>query len=1226
MRFVMIYFWNLFVLGILHNLSKIIRKHYLHILICVGISLLIITESRIPLSYLFANTGGVRYGSIDTHAMQGSGVIVWEALTASLVIFLIKNLELPYYTEILFFVILRLIGAVMMYFFVYKFIWTFFEYDNRRVKMIIALIGCLTFLHYPYYVIGDNFPEAVLYRFLTPVYLVSLLYFLNSRRTTFFVLTSAIFAYMLVNDPRVLFYIGIPSFFILVFPKILQTSTSRNKIMILGLFSSIILLGVLISSYYIFPRFGSEGFPTSVHIPLVKDSFRYDYADFSNAIRGLAFEGTNIQYNQIGDVQSDANHNINSYGLFIIPLFALLGISLVIMSAQIRKIAIIFPPLILTVLVLVIFSSLGDREPLIVQLVFATDLTSNNVDWLTKLLTIFRTPRMMDNALAMSYSLLVPITLVLVHQLFSKKRYKVVRFLFFGFASFSIISVSFPFLLGGQVFSTGMTQLIDDRARAYEKIRQIIGDDIGYRKAVSIPYSDTNWSFPQPWVGHGHSILRYYYEYAMDPDVKTSLLSRGLDKEFADAIRWFGIKYLIVDEYASDRSYVKNFLSNNHDFSLIHQIGKLSVYQIRDSFDLVGGAQSAIVLGGYETYRNTLPSISRNGIIAPIFLDGPVSENTLGTLSGPILASPEKTEIDLAATYLVNDDKTVLVRPYNFVRDTNPELAWSPADITDSHHSVFSWYFPQWDGFQWEYTTRPDYGIAYTSANDSLSLPFSISTEDSYNILARVLLKDDESSISVKVDDGSLITINTSAPSYFKSDAFKNRVEFTWVNIGKFYLSKGNHTLEITNENGINGINLFAISPATSVANAMERSDHLVRSLGTITVLDNYSGKQIDHIDMNVLTAGEYTIVLRNPSLRDNVTLVTLDGIHKGVEYEDQGVIQFDNIYLQKGYQSVGILKVDDLEPIFESSFEKGSIDTTWSEPSKAFDAEIDDPSEYRNNSSLKIISESTTPDWSWVYSPLIPTESGEIYLIQTDMKWQNTESPHIAIDYSTQDNDDLFIRLKSMPYSNEESSDWKTFRTTVHVPDDAKFLRIALNAGWMEDRGPAITWFDNIAVQKVRSNITTDTVVLYGPKGTISEEYFEEKSKSLHSIDIKKETIIPLGYDYNEYKVSLSMNNEGILVIPEKFSGTYKINIDNQAKDIDYTTFPVFNVFTGFKIASKEGSVTSLDITIYDEGKRLYYYLSFIIPLILTSIIIILVSTDILSRKYRALFRFTRL
>ena len=837
-----------------------ILKHATHLSALLLFMLLIALESRSTLIQIATCIGKGVYASFTRFVVQSIGSIIWQ-VWAYPSILLIQLLSLPFYSiGPIFFIIFRLIAGFSMYFFVYRYLDIALDPSKTSIRVLVSIIGGVIYIYFPYNVLGDNFNNIFFMRSLIPLYLLLLMEFLERKRASFFALSTVVLALMIFMDPRTLVFVLPIAFFFMILPKILLTPALKSKVQVLLVALGHITMAFLISAFSVLPRLEQDLIPSHVPVPLVRITFRYGFADLVNVLRGLDFEGTYMEYMLL----KESFPPLVSMGLILLPLLTFSLVPLLCIRRSQGKVATYVAPPLAFILILFVFFARISGEPLIVRLIFAQPLIGLSEKF-ESLILIFRTPRFTNISLSLFYGIMVPCTLALSFKTFHKHYRKLISFTIITLCLFTIASSSLFFLVRGDLFRVG------ERTVAYEDLRIMFEQDVGFRKAVSVPYTDTPWSFPQPPVGMGHSVLRYYYAYALDPKITNSLLNRKQTQELANILAFGGIKYVIVDEYQSEQGPILLLLNQSSAFSYITHIGKLHIYIVNNVRDMVSVANPIFVLGGMETYRKILSIL--NGVItntsfAPIFLDGPVSSSIVN-LPAPIVSSPRKSILDLMAPFLIDNNRSIILAPAKYTRNFNPVNVWSPGYVSDPHHGIWTLVWPQAKGYEWEYSYRPEYGFAFTSGNDELTMKFSLPETGYYQVFVRALMHPENASIKTRIDNAE-VAVNTGW-SY-------EAVEFQWVSLGEFRLTEGQHVLRVLNEKGSNAINLIVLSPSNEVERIRQLVTSFYERVGEIKlVVAKLNDAQIDHdrgtasLSLNVMKEGIYSVLVMVVNNSDRV-------------------------------------------------------------------------------------------------------------------------------------------------------------------------------------------------------------------------------------------------------------------------------------------------------------------------------------------------------------------
>jgi hypothetical protein len=855
----------------------------------------------------------------------GNPVLQFEILPGLLVA---QVFSFPIYSvEFFFFVFYTVVTGFFAYLFVYRYLKIVFD-DNRTKLVIFSLFGGLIYLFFPYNIMGDNFPELFLFRALLPLYLLLFLEFTVKRKAILLASSSIILAYMTMMDPRAILFGPLIVFFFIVLPIFCLSSGVKPRIAIFSSFILSLLVSIFISAFSITPRLALDGVSTSVPVPFVKEAFRYTYADIVNSLSGLSFEGT---YHSIVSILPHNIFHIFTAIELLIPIVVFSTLFMVPVKKFGKKLAIyVFIPMLFTLFLLSFFGDIGG-QPLFEKLLFSVPPESLLSSVKTVSL-LFRTPRFTNIDLALFYSLFSPLAMALSYKFliietkqvftlknlsplikekigkkFAKKR-KIIFGLLIAFYLVSILTNVFIFSAKGDIFSN----FTGERAKAYDQVYKIFGNDAGFSGLISVPYSDIIWGFSQPSVGMGESVLRYIYAYALEPSSPTSLLSRNQTGELANILNIAGIKYIILDNYLRDTQNIASNLNHSLSFTFCTTIGELYVYKI-SCFTDVSLVNPILVNGGIETYfkiLNGLNSLNINTSFAPIFMDGPITWNNIQNF-GPILSSPNKSILDLLAPFLLNDTQSIIISPAQYTNHYDPNNFWSPSYVSDTHQGVWTTNWYAQTNYAWEYSYQPDYGFAFTSAHDKLAINFEISKSCNYHIFVRTLMYPGNGSLGVGIDNSQII-LNTGWTI--------NSTEFIWHDLGQFDLFKGFHTLNLVNKIGLNAINLVLVVPSGEVQLLETFVDDFYKVVGDIKLLTPSVQNQSDihrvDYNFNVYEDGQYSMIIQvnsdgsiNKSDPNEIKLLVDNMMYEtSIVSSDPLVVSIHGLNLSQGEKSIEVL------------------------------------------------------------------------------------------------------------------------------------------------------------------------------------------------------------------------------------------------------------------------------------------------------------------------------
>jgi len=1143
------------------------------------ITIIVLLESRDVISLLVSEIGTGSYQSFEHFANQmihaPAEQIKWFGPFS-----IVKTFSLPFFlADPIFLIGYRIVAGVGMYFFVYRYVTSSLKSNSRFTISSFAFVGALVYLHYPYMLAGDTqFVSLSFIRDVGPLFLLTLFEFMERKRLFFLSVSVVLMTLMTTADPRALVFIGVPSLVLVTLPKILTATSNKTKFFFIFAFILVISSSFLIASPSILPRLDigdTVGGPVrdTVGIPLVEEAFRYQYSDLENVLRGLSFESTHRKYL---DLMEELPENyvvfINS-GLFLLPALSLCSVPLIFRNLRKKRIIFyILPPLGLFLSSLLIFSKIGD-EPFITKFLFST-LFQESIDStgpFAKILNMFRTMRFLNLQLMFAYSVLIPLSMVIIFTEFRRRKIRIIRDIALAFVVFCLLAISILFLVNGDLYQPKEI----DRLLAYEEVRKKFEEDVIAKRFSLIPPGAIE-NFPVRAEDNSNSILYHFYLYTLDTrKISGSLLERGHINDMVQALQVAGVKFIVVDEYGKKQDAILERLEESQAISRIYDVGKLHVYSVNSVPEILVGEQTVFVLGGYETFRKASIELKwdKSSRVIPIFLDSSLNKD-ITDLPMTIVSSPHKSKTDLIASWLVLDEDSIIIEPIKFVRKYSPEKYWSPGDVLDAHHSVWSRFALNSGDYQMEYSYRPSYGFVHTSGLDTLNGNFQIKEAGDYEIFIRILKSIEKSSI-----------VLTIAEQQFNIDTDWNSddSEFVWIRIGDFHFERENYPLTIFNKKGFNAINILLISP-TSLVNEYERKiDDYLSKNGYIVIAERLPRENKTHFSFNNLLSGNYNFIVNTSPLLGTGDLILNIG---NQTYTETPVSQklaktvFRDVSLTEGPHTGRITlerQTGFVGPIEISLLENFILEKQrpldWSEPSKGSAPFFSEVTEYSESLGIDIYGLETYltdgPKWSWTYSDTIPVLPGEI-MIDTYTKQQNVNGSHIIVQYLRED--DVFKKIAVIANGTTGTTDWKHFEDVVNIPDDGKGIRFVLNAGWVANpsEGPAQTWLGDLKISAAnpisdsKIPIRPMSVVIYSQQNNHLENLISHEN-FLNLTKLSNVKVNAIGKRYLEYEFTISTEKEPILIFPTTYTGSQKL-VSN-SKSLEFVTFPVYNVFTGFKV-----------------------------------------------------------
>ncbi|MBN1288184.1 MAG: carbohydrate binding domain-containing protein [Actinobacteria bacterium] len=186
----------------------------------------------------------------------------------------------------------------------------------------------------------------------------------------------------------------------------------------------------------------------------------------------------------------------------------------------------------------------------------------------------------------------------------------------------------------------------------------------------------------------------------------------------------------------------------------------------------------------------------------------------------------------------------------------------------------------------------------------------------------------------------------------------------------------------------------------------------------------------------------------------------------------------------------------------------------------------------------------------NWIHGAPIPVTPGSIYVVESSVKYRNSEWTHIVVEGRKQATGE-WVRLVYCPTVGSGTSKWKDYQSSFYVPEGIDSIRVRLAAGWVKDtmKGPAVSWFDNVRLSKVNPTLYWEMVERGDPPVVTSTQVSPEK-----------------------YKVTVKgAERPFVLVMSEAYDAMWEAKVEG-GKTVD--AIPLYATINGFPI-DKTGDYT---------------------------------------------------
>ncbi len=180
----------------------------------------------------------------------------------------------------------------------------------------------------------------------------------------------------------------------------------------------------------------------------------------------------------------------------------------------------------------------------------------------------------------------------------------------------------------------------------------------------------------------------------------------------------------------------------------------------------------------------------------------------------------------------------------------------------------------------------------------------------------------------------------------------------------------------------------------------------------------------------------------------------------------------------------------------------------------------------------------------SAVAGPEVDVTPGNIYTVQTNVKYQNSKWTHVLVEGYESKTGKWVTLAKCPAVMSGTSSSWKKTDCAFYLPAGFSKIRPVLVAGWVADssKGPAVSWFDDIMLAKTDDALYTD-LSSGGAGATVK---YQQVSPEKYTVQVKGAT------------------EPFVLVFGEAFDPLWEAKTSD-GKTID--SVRLYNVVTGFPI-----------------------------------------------------------
>ncbi|WP_330999823.1 carbohydrate binding domain-containing protein [Archaeoglobus neptunius] len=269
--------------------------------------------------------------------------------------------------------------------------------------------------------------------------------------------------------------------------------------------------------------------------------------------------------------------------------------------------------------------------------------------------------------------------------------------------------------------------------------------------------------------------------------------------------------------------------------------------------------------------------------------------------------------------------------------------------------------------------------------------------------------------------------------------------------------------------------------------------------------------------------------------------------------------------HLTEGKYRLEIIPLNVKNLVKNPSFEKifAGLPESWN-IGNTKDFKISFDRGYDGNYSLKVSTSTTEKRWSWIRSEPMDVEPGRDYLITTHMKYRNVKASHVRLEAYYPEENRWRQLTPFIPGGKSGTSGWQEYSAIIKIPENATEIRVVLNAGWVldENKGEAITWFDDISVIPLYEAPKLDVIWLYSTKTNQTiNQLFEVKEKPAEVISYTK-------VNPTLWKVKVNATKPFMLSFAEAYDPLWEARIYKDGRKVETVkSIPLYSVINGFWI-----------------------------------------------------------
>ena len=465
-----------------------------------------------------------------------------------------------------------------------------------------------------------------------------------------------------------------------------------------------------------------------------------------------------------------------------------------------------------------------------------------------------------------------------------------------------------------------------------------------------------------------------------------------------------------------------------------------------------------------------------------------------------------------------------------------------------------------------------------------LEVPFQLPETGEYVFLTRLLQNQQGGKIQMQLDDKNY-TMNT-----------KDQLnKFTWKELDTLTLQKGQHKITLTNLQGFNAMNLFALIPKQQYITAQNQLEQTLRDTRIIYVLEaesdmyresatasNKYGGEASNGEVLELTPhsmvwneveisklGNYTVAIRSKGSL-NIQLGEKEYTTNSTQLE---WTYLGPISLEKGKRKIEITISSNA--YYQWNFENGDLQE-WQINALEMQTLSLDKNSHEGTYGLKAELNASAWGWKTINSPLIPVTPEDTYQWDFYIAGENAHGVHAKIvEY---DINKTIISSRHMEDIGDGNFTWKDITFEYKPTQNATHIQLQIWHGHETTQPlPNKIWIDNVKVYGYQPS-DVDTVWLYSTKkeNETLEDIFTPEQNLAAIVNYQK-------IDPTEYAVKINATKPFMLSFAQTYDPLWVGHVNGEG----IASIPLYSLINGFWI-NKTGELT---ITIEYKPKRWFYY-----------------------------------